>query len=147
MSPPTRTSSRPTCASDRELTAVLHRVRLGEWYDSLPCGLDTALGERGALISGGERRRIALARALLADQPMLVLDEPTEGLDAPTATALMADLLDASAGRTVVLLTHRAEGLDVVSRIYDLVGGRLVRNDMHALGRRSSATRALIRRE
>ena len=134
-------------ASDRELTAVLHRVRLGEWYDSLPCGLDTALGERGALISGGERRRIALARALLADQPMLVLDEPTEGLDAPTATALMADLLDASAGRTVVLLTHRAEGLDVVSRIYDLVGGRLVRNDRHALGRRSSATRALIRRE
>jgi ATP-binding cassette subfamily C protein CydCD len=134
-------------ASDRELIAVLHRVRLGEWYDGLPAGLDTSLGERGALISGGERRRIALARALLADQPMLVLDEPTEGLDAPTATVLMADLLDASAGRTVLLLTHRAEGLDLVSRSYDLLGGRLVRTDGHGLGRRSSAPRAFIRRE
>jgi thiol reductant ABC exporter CydC subunit len=131
-------------ATDRELVAVLRRVRLGEWYDGLPSGLDTPLGERGALISGGERRRIALARALLADQPILVLDEPTEGLDEPTATALMADLLDASAGRTVVLLTHRAEGLDLVSRIYDLVDGRLVRTELHVGGRRAAA---VIRRE
>jgi thiol reductant ABC exporter CydC subunit len=138
--------ARPT-APDRGLVAVLHRVRLGEWYDGLPSGLDTPLGERGALISGGERRRIALARALLADQPILVLDEPTEGLDEPTATALMADLLDASAGRAVVLLTHRPEGIDLVSRIYDLVDGRLVRVDRQALGRRPAAARALIRRE
>jgi thiol reductant ABC exporter CydC subunit len=134
-------------ASDRELIAVLQRVRLGEWYDGLPASLDTPLGERGALISGGERRRIALARALLANQPILVLDEPTEGMDEPTATALMADLLDASAGRTVVLLTHRAEGLDLVSRMYDLADGRLVRTDWQSLGRRSAAARALIRRE
>jgi ATP-binding cassette subfamily C protein CydCD len=131
-------------ASDRELVDVLHRVRLGQWYDGLPAGLDTPLGERGALISGGERRRIALARALLADQPILVLDEPTEGLDEPTATALMADLLDASTDRTVVLLTHRSEGLDLVSRIYDLVDGRLVRTDRPALDRR---VRAVIRCE
>jgi ABC-type transport system involved in cytochrome bd biosynthesis fused ATPase/permease subunit len=76
---------------------------------------------------------------LLADQPVLALDEPTEGLDTPTATVLMADLLDASAGRTVVLLTHRAEGLNLVSRSYDLVCGRLVRTDRHAPGRRTSA--------
>jgi thiol reductant ABC exporter CydC subunit len=133
-------------ATDLELVAVLHRVRLGEWYDGLPAGLDTSLGERGALISGGERRRIALARALLADQPILVLDEPTEGVDEPTATALMTDLLGASTGRTVVLLTHRPEGLDLVSRIYDLVDGRLVRN-RHAAGRRSAAARTVIRRE
>jgi ATP-binding cassette subfamily C protein CydCD len=123
-------------ATDRELVAVLHRVRLDAWYDGLPLGLDTPLGERGGLISGGERRRIALARALLADQPILVLDEPTEGLDGPTATALMADLLDASAGRTVVLLSHRVEGLDVVSRVYDLVDGRLVRTDRTRLAGR-----------
>ena len=104
---------------------MLRRVRLGEWYDGLPSGLDTLLGERGGRISGGERRRIGLARALLAGQPILVLDEPTEGLDAPTATALMADLLDASADRTVLLLTHRREGLDLVSRVDDLVDGRL----------------------
>jgi thiol reductant ABC exporter CydC subunit len=126
-------------ASDHELVTVLRRARLGEWFDGLPSGLDTSLGEHGALISGGERRRIALARALLADQPILVLDEPTEGLDSPTATALMADLLDASAGRTVVLLTHRAEGLDLVSRVYHLADGRLVSAGRSAANRRSSA--------
>ena len=66
-----------------------------------------------------------MARALLADQPILVLDEPTEGLDGPTATALVADLLDTASGRTVLMLTHRDEGLDLVDRRYDLVDGRL----------------------
>ena len=112
-------------ATDPELVAVLHRVRLGGWYSVLPAGLATWLGEGGSLISGGERRRIALARALLADQPVLVLDEPTEGLDGPTATALMADLLRTTSGRTVVLLSNRPEGLDLVDRTYCLVDGRL----------------------
>ena len=108
-------------AADRELVAALRRVRLGGWYDTLPAGLRTCLGDHGTLVSGGERRRIALARALLADQPVLVLDEPTEGLDEATAQALMADLLDSAAGRTVILLTHRSEGLDRVERVYRLV--------------------------
>jgi len=112
-------------APDSELVDVLYRVRLGEWYETLPAGLTTPLGESGALISGGERRRIALARALLADQPILVLDEPTEGLDGPTATVLVTDLLDSASGRTVLMLTHRDEGLDLVDRRYCLVDGRL----------------------
>jgi thiol reductant ABC exporter CydC subunit len=112
-------------ARDQELVAVLHQVRLGDWYETLPAGLGTWLGENGALLSGGERRRIALARALLANQPVLVLDEPTEGLDVPTASALVADLLDTASGRTVVMLTHRHEGLDLVDRSYRLVDGRL----------------------
>jgi ATP-binding cassette subfamily C protein CydCD len=66
-----------------------------------------------------------LARALLADQPILVLDEPTEGLDEPTASALITDLLDSASGRTVLMLTHRDEGLDLVDRRYRLVEGRL----------------------
>jgi thiol reductant ABC exporter CydC subunit len=115
-----------TTAGDDELVAALRRVRLGEWYDNLPAGLSTPLGERGALVSGGERRRIALARAVLADQPILILDEPTEGLDGPTATRLVSDLLDAAGGRTVVLLTHRPEGLDLFHRILTIVNGRLV---------------------
>ncbi|HEU5266120.1 MAG TPA: thiol reductant ABC exporter subunit CydC, partial [Jatrophihabitans sp.] len=114
-------------AGDRELIAVLHRVRLGAWYAGLPDGLATYLGENGTLLSGGERRRIALARALLADQPVLVLDEPTEGLDEPTAAALLADLLDTASGRTVLLLSHRTEGVDLVDRAYRLVDGRLER--------------------
>jgi ATP-binding cassette subfamily C protein CydCD len=114
-------------ATDDELVAALRRVRLAEWYATLPAGLSTWLGEGGALVSGGERVRIALARALLCDQPVLVLDEPTEGLDSPTAAALVADLFDATSDRTVLMLGHRPEGLDLVDRVYTLVGGRLVR--------------------
>nr|WP_051450750.1 thiol reductant ABC exporter subunit CydC [Actinospica robiniae] len=112
-------------ADDAQLVAALERARLGDWYRALPAGLDTWLGEGGALISGGERRRIALARALLADQPVLVLDEPTEGLDVPTARALIADLLDAASGRSILLLTHRTEGLDLVDAVFELRDGRL----------------------
>ena len=75
-------------------------------------------------MSGGERRRLAAARLVLAGPDVLVLDEPTEGLDAGTAEALMADLLDTSA--TVLLLTHRTEGLDRVDRVLRLADGRLV---------------------
>lgn len=113
-------------ATDDELVTVLRRARLGGWYDGLPAGLDTWLGENGSQVSGGERRRIALARALLADWPVLVLDEPTEGLDQATAEALMTDLLDVTAGRTVVLLTHRPEGLDVVDVVLRVHDGRLL---------------------
>ena len=112
-------------AGDPSLVEVLQRAHLGPWYAGLPAGLDTWLGSGGSLVSGGERRRLALARALLADQPILVLDEPTEGLDGPTATAVVADLLDAAAGRTVVLVTHRPEGLDLVDEVLELAGGRL----------------------
>ena len=107
-------------ASDDELVAVLRRVRLDGWLATLADGLDTWLGTGGTTISGGQARRLATARALLADPEVLILDEPTEGLDADLAEALMADLLDATAGRTVLLLTHRTEGLDRVDRVIDL---------------------------
>lgn len=126
-------------ATDAELVEAIRRACLADWYDALPEGLDTWLGEGGALVSGGERRRIALARALLADQPVLVLDEPTEGLDAPTARALMADVLDAAAGRTVLLLTHRPEGLDEVDLVLDLVDGRLLPVSRFVPRRRAAA--------
>ncbi|MEJ5866714.1 thiol reductant ABC exporter subunit CydD [Pseudokineococcus sp. 5B2Z-1] len=109
-------------ATDAELVAVLERVRLGEWLSRLPAGLGTWLGE--GTVSGGERRRLAAARALLVDPAVLVLDEPTEGLDEPTAEALVADLLDAASGRGVLLLTHRPEGLDRVDVVHRLGAGR-----------------------
>ena len=112
-------------APDDALEAAVRAAYLGDWYDGLPLGLDTWLGQGGTSVSGGEKRRLALARALLADRPVLLLDEPTEGLDQATAEALMADLLDASSGRSVLLLTHRTEGLDLVDEVLELRAGRL----------------------
>ncbi len=113
-------------ATDTELRDALTRVRLGDWLHGLPAGLDTWLGEGASTISGGQQRRLATARALLADPEVLVLDEPTEGLDEATAAALMADLLDAASGRSVLVLTHRLDGLERVDAVYDLVDGRLL---------------------
>jgi ATP-binding cassette subfamily C protein CydCD len=116
--------ARPS-ASDDELRDVLARVRLERWFAGLPSGLDTWLGQGGTTMSGGEHRRLATARVLLTAPDLLILDEPTEGLDEPTAQALIADLLDAASGGSVLLLTHRGEGLDRVNRIHELVDGVL----------------------
>ncbi|HEY0535942.1 MAG TPA: thiol reductant ABC exporter subunit CydC [Actinoplanes sp.] len=99
-------------AADQEIRRAIEKVQLGAWLDSTPDGLDTWLGTGGSTISGGQARRLATARALLADPDLLILDEPTEGLDEPTAHALMTDLLEATGGRTVLVLTHRTEGLE-----------------------------------
>ena len=116
-------------ATDEQLVAAIRQAHLGGWFDGLPEGLGTWLGPAGALLSGGEQRRLALARALLADQPVLVLDEPTEGLDAATAEAVVGDLLAGASRRTVLLLTHRPEGLQHVDEIYEMRDGRLHRRD------------------
>ncbi|MGW5132225.1 thiol reductant ABC exporter subunit CydD [Streptomyces sp. NPDC004135] len=113
-------------AGEDDLRAVLGRARLLDWADSLPEGLDTLVGEHGARLSGGQRQRLALARALLADFPVLVLDEPAEHLDLPTADALTADLLAATEGRTTLLITHRLAGLEAVDEVLVLDRGRVV---------------------
>ncbi|MCI2240622.1 thiol reductant ABC exporter subunit CydC [Paenibacillus sp. TRM 82003] len=110
---------------DADLLDVLHRVRLGDWLAALPAGLDSRLGDGGAPLSGGERRRLAMARALLADVAVLVLDEPSEGLDEATGRALVADLVRARGERSVLLLAHRDEGVDLADRVLELRGGRL----------------------
>jgi ATP-binding cassette subfamily C protein CydC len=109
-------------ASDDELERALRRARIGEWVSSLREGLDTLVGEEGMQLSGGQRQRLVLARALLADAPVLILDEPTAHLDPPTAEALMADVLDAAASRTVLLITHRSEGLERMDETVALGG-------------------------
>ncbi|MGW7078994.1 thiol reductant ABC exporter subunit CydD [Streptomyces sp. NPDC054866] len=119
-------------ASDDELRGALAWARLREWTDSLPEGLDTLVGEHGARLSGGQRQRIALARALLADFPVLVLDEPAEHLDLPTADALTDDLLAATEGRTTLLITHRLAGLDAVDEVIVLDAGRVVQRGAYA---------------
>jgi ATP-binding cassette subfamily C protein CydC len=96
-----------------------------DWVDTLPDGLDTLVGEHGMQLSGGQRRRLTLARALLGDFRILILDEPTEHLDDETAAALTHDLLRAAGDRTVLLSTHRTDVAGAVDRVVSLGGGRV----------------------
>jgi len=113
-------------ADEDAIERALRRAQIWDWIASLPDGADTYVGEEGTLVSGGERRRIALARTFLADAPIVVLDEPTAHLDPETAERLVDDALYATEGRTVLLITHRLEGLDAVDRTVRLSRGRLV---------------------
>jgi thiol reductant ABC exporter CydC subunit len=107
-------------ATDAELEGVLRRARLGEWVASLPDGLDTLVGEEGSQLSGGQRQRLTVARALLSDAPVLLLDEPTAHLDEETAEELVRDILAAADDRSVLLITHRPQGLDLVDEVVEL---------------------------
>ncbi|TAN07627.1 MAG: thiol reductant ABC exporter subunit CydC [Rhodanobacteraceae bacterium] len=110
-----------------QIERALHAAQLDAFVAALPRGLDTPLGEGGARVSGGEARRIAIARALLQDAPVLVLDEPTEGLDATTAARLYAALAIAVRGRSVLLVTHRLGQLAaLVDRVAVMRAGRIV---------------------
>lgn len=112
-------------ADDVRLWRVLAQVRLDELVRGLPGQLEAWIGEHGRTLSAGQARRIALARALLRDAPILVLDEPTEGLDVDTAHALLADLAIASAGRSVILISHDALPAGIVEQRYLLLDGTL----------------------
>jgi ATP-binding cassette, subfamily C, bacterial CydC len=109
-------------SSDEELWEALSRARLARWVSTLPDGLDTLVGEEGTQLSGGQRQRLTLARALLSEAPVLLLDEPTAHLDPENAEALVRDVLTAADGRSVLLITHRPEGLDLVDEIVALGG-------------------------
>ncbi|MFE6907283.1 thiol reductant ABC exporter subunit CydD [Streptomyces erythrochromogenes] len=137
-----------TGASEEQLRDALAAARLLEWADGLPDGLDTLVGEHGERISGGQRQRLALARALLADFPVLVLDEPAEHLDLATADALTADLLAATEGRTTVLITHRLAGLEAVDEVLVLDRGEVVQRGGYAeLAAAEGPLRRMLERE
>ena len=113
--------ARPEATED-EVEEALRSVRIWGFVDGLPDGWDTQVGESGRELSGGQRQRVALARALLADAPLLVLDEPTAHLDHATASDLMRDVFAATRERSVLLITHRPEGLEFVDEIVTLNG-------------------------
>ena len=104
-------------ATDAELEQALRSARIWDWIRSLPDGLDTLVGEEGRELSGGQFQRIVLARALLVEAPVLALDEPTAHLDSPTAEALIEDIFSAAGDRSVLLITHRGEGLDLADEL------------------------------
>jgi thiol reductant ABC exporter CydC subunit len=125
-------------AGEDELRDALARVRLLDWTDRLPAGLDTEVGERGARMSGGQRQRLAIARALLADFQVLILDEPGEHLDTPTADAILAELSALAretaeqVGSCTLLITHRLVGLEDFDEVLVLDRGRVVERGTHA---------------
>jgi thiol reductant ABC exporter CydC subunit len=114
-------------ASTTEITEAAGAAQLGDWIDSLPEGLDTMVGEQGAQISGGQRQRLALARALLARTPILVLDEPTSGLDEATAERLLHDVMSTTTGKSILYVTHRLDELADFDDVVVIEDGRATR--------------------
>lgn len=102
-----------------EALDYLHKTGLGEWIDQLPDGLDTQIGSGATTVSGGERRRLLLARALAAPAPLALLDEPGEHIDTAQADRLVRDILDTGRGHTgIMLVTHRLSALDAADTIH-----------------------------
>ena len=96
-------------AHPSQILAAAERAGVAAFASALPGGLDTQVGEHGRQLSGGQQRRVAVARALLRDTPVLLLDEPTTGLDPATEARLIGELLAVAAGKTVVLVTHQPQ--------------------------------------
>jgi ATP-binding cassette subfamily C protein CydC len=111
-------------APEAALWRALDRAGIGALVRALPEGLETRCGEGGARFSGGQARRLALARVLLSAAPVLILDEPSAGLDAETERAFLETLEEVTAGRTVILIAHRLTGVERPTRIIRLAGGR-----------------------
>ena len=107
-------------SADPDLVEALARAGLTQWFTELDHGLDTVIGMGGRGVSGGERARLGLARALLSQRPVLLLDEPVAHLDQATAEAVMGDLTASATRRSVVMVSHRRDGLAGFDRVIDL---------------------------
>lgn len=113
-------------ADEAGLWAALEAARIADVVRALPDGLDSWVGEGGARFSGGQGRRLALARTLLSPAPLLILDEPCAGLDAETERAFFTTLNETAEGRTILLIAHRLTGAERLDRIWRLSAGRAV---------------------
>ncbi len=118
-------------ATDEQVVAAAEAARLHDFIAALPAGYETVLGDRGVRMSGGQRQRLAIARALLRDPAVLILDEATSALDARTEAELRRSLADAGEGRTVVSISHRLTSIVSSDQIYVLAGGRLAEQGTH----------------
>ncbi len=112
-------------ATDEELQAVCRLAQIHDFIISQPKGYGTWVGEAGLKLSGGQARRLSIARALLKDAPILILDEPGEGLDPETEQALITDILQTQQDKSIILITHSRHGLQQLDRVYTFAQGRL----------------------
>ena len=123
--------ARPGITRDDLVAAVL-QLDLADWLETLPDGLDTEVGERGAQMSAGERQLVALIRASLVDPDVLVLDEATSSVDALTEVRLARALEHLASGRTTIAIAHRLSTAARADRVLVLDHGRLVEDGTHA---------------
>lgn len=132
-------------ATEEDAWRVLDQVGLREMVERLPQGLNTLVDEAGKRFSGGERHRIALARVLLQDVPIVILDEPTVGLDPITEHALLGTLFKALEGRTVIMVTHHLQGVSAMDRVVFVEDGRIAIDDSpEQLAKANSHYQALL---
>ena len=118
-------------SSDDEMLAVIHQVGMDEWLTRQPDGLDTLLGEQGAFMSGGERQRLSLARALLQNADLIIFDEPTANLDAVNSKEVLHSLLNPTEGKSVLWITHHLVGLEALDEILVMENGEIVERGSH----------------
>jgi ABC-type multidrug transport system fused ATPase/permease subunit len=136
-------------ASHEQVRAAAHVACADEFIEALPEGYDTPLGERGAKLSTGQRQRLSIARAVLKDTPILVLDEPTAALDAETELAVLERLSAWGAGRAILLITHRLSTIRRADRIVVLEDGRIREDGSHdeLMRRPAGGYRGLVEHE
>ena len=118
-------------ASEAEIADVLKRAHLSDFVAGLPEGLETRVGERGLKLSGGEKQRVGLARAILKDPAVLILDEATSALDSQTESEVQAALSEAAEGRTTIAVAHRLSTIAGADRIFVLDAGRVAETGSH----------------
>jgi len=118
-------------ATEGDLWAALRRARLADLVESLPDGLETVVGERGYRLSGGERQRLTIARLLLAQPRVVILDEATASLDSTSELAVQAALSEALAGRTALVIAHRLSTIRAADQILVIEDGRIVERGQH----------------
>ena len=118
-------------ASDDQIREAVHVAAMDDYLASLPNGLDTVLSDRGGKLSTGQRQRLSIARAVVRDTPILVLDEPTAALDAATEHQVMENLAEWGQGRAIFIITHRISTIRRADAIIYLDGGRIVESGGH----------------
>lgn len=118
-------------ASEAEIAHVIEAAQLSRFVASLPEGLQTSVGERGLKLSGGEKQRVAIARMLLKNPPILILDEATSALDSRNEQAVQEALRQAARGRTTLVIAHRLSTIADADRILVLDQGRIVESGRH----------------
>jgi len=112
-------------ATQEEVETACKKASIHDFIMTLPNGYETQVGELGETLSGGERQRIGLARAFLHDAPFVLLDEPTSNLDSLNEAVILKSLKEESAGKTVVLVSHRESTMKIANKTYSVENGRL----------------------